>query len=43
MAQLNKIGVSHCDTKDQNILIKFSEEELGYVPILTDLGGVYCA
>jgi hypothetical protein len=32
-----------CDTKEQNILITYSNQGLGgYKPILTDLGSVYC-
>ncbi len=42
MKSLHEIGVSLCDTKEQNILIRFSKEHIGYVLALTDLGGVYC-
>jgi hypothetical protein len=42
MNKLNSIGVSLCDTKEANILIKFSKEAIGYVPVLSDLGAIYC-
>ena len=42
MAKLDKIGMSLCDMKEENILITYSREKMGYVPVLTDLGGVYC-
>jgi serine/threonine protein kinase len=44
MRKLHSIGVSLCDTKEQNILIKYSssQQEMGYVPVLTDLGGIFC-
>jgi hypothetical protein len=36
-------SMSLCDTKEENILIKYSAEGLGgYKPILTDLGSAYC-
>ncbi len=32
-----------CDNKEENILITYSNQDLGgYKPILTDLGGAYC-
>ncbi len=44
MQRLWEMGrVCLCDTKEQNILLHFSTQELvGYKPILTDLGAAYC-
>ena len=42
MLQLHKIGVSLCDMKGANVLVKYDLEKMGYAPLLTDLGGVYC-
>jgi hypothetical protein len=36
-------GLCLCDTKEENILITYSNQGLGgYKLILTDLGGAYC-
>ena len=42
MRDLHKIGVSLCDTKGANILMKYDLEKMGYLPVITDLGGMYC-
>jgi hypothetical protein len=36
-------GLCLCDTKEDNILITYSNQGLGgYKPIITDLGAAYC-
>ena len=42
MEKLAEIGLSLCDLKEENLLIKFSKEVIGYVPMLTDLGAAHC-
>lgn len=43
MQQLqSNIGMYLCDLKEENLLITHSEELIGYVLVLTDLGGAFC-